>query len=81
MKIALLLMLIFISGCIAAAQAAKGEINNSPAKKTERRAMCKPLCDKQHYPDVKFIRADGTLEILKIHVASIGDKIACECRF
>jgi len=54
---------------------------NSDAAKNERKSMCRELCNKKHYPDVKFIWADGRLEFFKVHIVSISDKIVCECKF
>ena len=54
---------------------------NNPVEKAKRAAMCKERCDKKHYPDVKFIRADGTLEVYKINIVSVEDRTACECKF
>jgi starvation-inducible outer membrane lipoprotein len=72
------LLVLSLSGCLSAAANINAE--NTPAKKTERAAMCKKLCNKEHY-NIKFIRTDGALEEYKIHIISLSDKVACECKF
>ena len=71
-----IIMLIFSCG---APMQISGE--NNPPEKNKRATMCKERCNQKHYPNVKFIRIDGTLEVYKINIVSIEDKTACECRF
>lgn len=73
-----LLALFSLGDCGTTAQL---NIGNSSAEKAKRAAMCKERCNKEHYPDVKLIRTDGTVEIYKINIVSITGKTACECRF
>jgi len=51
------------------------------ADNAKRAEMCKKKCNKEHIPNVKFIRTDGRVEIYKINVVSIENKVACECKF
>lgn len=81
LKITGFLALLIFTGCLTAARAGKGVIDNSPAAKEKRRSRCKPFCNKQHYPDVKLTEADGTLRILNVHIVSINDKDVCACAF
>ncbi|MFA5133206.1 MAG: hypothetical protein WC459_00125 [Patescibacteria group bacterium] len=92
-KNAVLFLVIFICiGCGASAekniiqsgghpQMAAKSSGEGLAAKSERAKMCRDLCNEKHYPNVKFIRTDGAVEVYKIHIVSISDKTICECRF
>lgn len=72
------IIVFFLCGCGINVKMA---IGNSELEKAKRAAMCKERCKKEHYPDVKFIRADGTMEVYKINIVSISGRTACECKF
>lgn len=82
MRTVLLLMVIFMSGCIATASASNtsGKIDNSPAEKAKREKIRKELCNKHHYPNVKYVHVGGELEILKVHL-DIPEQTAYRCKF
>jgi hypothetical protein len=71
---------LFWGAIIIGCAGALAETGDSPAEKAKRAAMCKDLCNKEHY-NIKFIRVDGTMEYYKIGVVSITGKTACECKF
>ncbi len=76
-RLVLCLSLFILCSCDAHAHFSAGATD---AEKNQRAAMCKDLCNKEHY-SVKFIRHDGTIEHHKIGIVSLSGKTACECKF
>lgn len=77
MRMVVVAILFFISNCSGMKLM---QIGGSDAEKINRAKMCKERCRDKHY-NVRIIRPDGTLEIIKINIVSIEDKTACECKF
>ncbi len=81
MRIAFLLMVLFISGCIATAGAngVKDGIDNSPGTRAKYNQKCVECCNKQHYPNVMVIDR-GWRSVKKIHVI-LEERTVCVCYF